>query len=113
MEVSTVQQLLFMDDLMLVARRMKMWSSLEPFHPTHDKMADGSGFETVDGKVKDVNYQGKTYVLTAQSSGGTCDVSVEGEKIEEVKVMQYLGALFNEEGSCEQESETELELYQR
>ena len=56
MEVSTVQQLLFMDDLMLVARRMKMWSSLEPFHPTHDKMADGSGFETVDGKVKDVNY---------------------------------------------------------
>ena len=26
-------------------------------------------------------------MLTAQSSGGTCDVSVEGEKIEEVKVM--------------------------
>lgn len=34
---------------------------------------------------------------------GVCNVSVKGEKIEEVKVMKYLGAMFNEEGTCEDE----------
>ena len=32
------------------------------------------------------------------------------EKIEKVKVMKYLGALFNEEGTCEEEIEIKLEL---
>ena len=27
---------------------------------------------------------------------------MKGEKVEEVKTMKYLGALFNEEGSCEE-----------
>ena len=40
--------------------------------------------------------------------GGTCDMSVKGEKIEEVKTMKYLGALFNEEGSCEEEMENRI-----
>ena len=30
---------------------------------------------------------------------------MKGEKIEEVKTMKYLGALFNGEGSCEKETE--------
>ena len=32
-------------------------------------------------------------------------ISVKGENIEEVKVMKYLGALLNDEGTCEKETE--------
>ena len=35
---------------------------------------------------------------------------VKGEKIEEVKVMKYLGAMFNEEGSCEDEVDSRIGL---
>ena len=33
---------------------------------------------------------------------------MKGEKVEEVKTMKYLGALFNEEGSCEEEIENRI-----
>ena len=33
---------------------------------------------------------------------------MKGEKVEEVKTMKYLGALFNEEGSCEEERENRI-----
>ena len=36
--------------------------------------------------------------------------TVKGEKIEEVKVMKYLGAMFNEEGSCEDEINSRIGL---
>ncbi len=36
------------------------------------------------------------------------DNSVKGERIEQVKMMKYLGALFNEEGSCEDEIENRI-----
>ena len=38
--------------------------------------------------------------------GGVCNVPVKGEKIEEVKAMKYLGAMFNEEGTSEDEVES-------
>ena len=47
-------------------------------------------------------------MLTVKRGGGTCDISVKGEKIEEVKMMKHLGALFNE-GSCEDEVENRIE----
>ena len=50
----------------------------------------------------------KTKVMTVKRGGGTCDISVKREKIEEVKTMKYLGALFNEEGSCEEEIENRI-----
>ena len=55
----------------------------------------------------------KTKVLTVKS--GTCDISVKGEKIEKVKVMimKYLGALFNEVGTCEEEIKYRIGLQQR
>ena len=46
-------------------------------------------------------------MLTVKRGGGTCDISVKGEKIEEVKMMKHLGALFNE-GSCEDEIENRI-----
>ena len=33
---------------------------------------------------------------------------MKGEKIEEVKTIKYLGALFNGEGSCEEEIESRI-----
>ena len=50
----------------------------------------------------------KTTVLTVKRGGGTGDISVTGEKIEEVKMMNYLGALFNEEGSWKEEIENRI-----
>ena len=47
-------------------------------------------------------------MMTVKRGGGTCDISVKGEKIEEVKTMKYLVALFNEEGSCEEEIENRI-----
>ena len=35
-------------------------------------------------------------------------ISVKGKNIEEVKVMKYLGALFNDEGTCEEEIEKRI-----
>ena len=46
-------------------------------------------------------------MLTVKRGGGTCDISVKGEKIEEVKMKKHLGALFNE-GSCEDEIENRI-----
>ena len=40
-------------------------------------------------------------MLTVKRGGGTCDISVKGENIEEVKMIKYLGALFNKEGICD------------
>ena len=51
---------------------------------------------------------GKTKAMMVKRGGGSCNVSVKGERIEEVKVMKYLGALFNEEGSCEDEVESRI-----
>ena len=45
----------------------------------------------------------KMKVLIVKRGSGTSDIAVNGEKIEEVKTMKYLGALFNGEGSCEEE----------
>ena len=47
-------------------------------------------------------------MMIVKRGGGTCDISVKGEKIEEVKIMKYLVALFNEEGSCEEEIENRI-----
>ena len=38
----------------------------------------------------------------------TCDVSVNGEKIEQAKVMEYLGTLFNDERKYEEVIENSI-----
>ena len=40
----------------------------------------------------------------------SCNVSVKGDRIEEVKVMKYLGAMLNEEWSCEDEVDNRIGL---
>ena len=53
---------------------------------------------------------GKTKAMVVKRGGGSCNVSVKGEKIEEVKMMKYFGAMFNEEGSCEDEVDGRIGL---
>ena len=96
LEETMVQLLLFADDLMLVAEKDEdVERNLETLDEGMEKW-----------KIR-INWR-KTKVLTVKRGGGTCDISVKGEKIEEVKSMKYLGALFNEEGSCEEEIENRI-----
>ena len=96
MEETVVQRLLFADDLMLVAEN------------NEDVERNLRVLDEVMEKLKmRINWR-KTKVLTVKRGGGTCDMSVKREKIEEVKTMKYLGALFNEEGSCKEEIENRI-----
>ena len=96
MEETVVQLLLFADDLMLMAENAE------------DAERNLRVLDEVMGKWKmRINWR-KTKALTVKRGGGTCDISVKGEKIAEVKTMKYLGALFNEEGSCEEEIENRI-----
>ena len=56
---------------------------------------------------------GKTKALVAKKGGGVRIALVKGEKIEEVTVIKYLGAMFNEEGSCEDEVESRFRMSSR
>ena len=69
-EETVVQLLLFADDLMLVAEN------------DEDVERNLRVLDEVMGKWKmRINWR-KTKVLTVKRGGGTCDISVKGEKIE-------------------------------
>ena len=96
MEATTVQLLLFADDLMLVAEKDEdVKSNLRMLDEVMAK-----------GKVQ-INW-GKTEVLMVRRGGSTCDISVKGKKIEEVNVVKYLGELFDEDWTCEVEMENRI-----
>ena len=91
-----VQLLLFVDDLMLMAEKDE---DMEKNLMILDEVM-------TEWKMK-INWR-KTKTMVLEREGGVCDVSVKGENIEEAKVMKYLGAMFNEEGSCEDEVESRI-----
>ena len=41
--------------------------------------------------------------MVVKRGGGTCNIAVNGVEIENVRTMKYLGAMLEEEGSCEAE----------
>ena len=45
----------------------------------------------------------KTKAMVVKRGGGTCNIAVNGVEIENVRTMKYLGAMLEEEGSCEAE----------
>ena len=49
--------------------------------------------------MEDEDKLGEDQCNVCAIGGGSCDVSMKGERIEEVKGMKYLRALFNEEQS--------------
>ena len=63
--------------------------------------------EVVKEQKMKINW-GKNIAMVVKWGGGVCNVSVKGEKIEEMKVMKYIGAMFNEEGTCEYEVESRI-----
>ena len=50
----------------------------------------------------------KTKVLVVERGGGTCHIVVDGVEVEGIQTAKYLGAMFNEEGSCDHEIENRL-----
>ena len=48
---------------------------------------------------------GKTKVMTVSRKGEECKMCVDGEEIEQVQNMKYLGAILNADGTCEEEIE--------
>ena len=90
MEATTVQLLLHIaDDLVLVAKK------------DEDVESDLRKLDGSDGKWKiQINWK-KTKVLAVKGGGGTCDVSVKGEEIEESNEVPR--SVFNEEGPYEEE----------
>ena len=91
METGTIQLLLFTDDLMLVAER--------------DKDAERN-VKVLDEVMKKwrmaINWR-KTKAMVVKRGGGTCNIAVNGVEIEYVRTIKYLGAMLEEEGSCEAE----------
>ena len=69
LEETMVQLLLFADDLMLVAEK------------DEDVEENLKTVEVIEKWKMSINWR-KTKVLTVKRGGGTCDISVKGEKIE-------------------------------
>ena len=91
METGMIQLLLSADDIMLVSER--------------DKDAERN-VKVLDEVMKKwrmkINWR-KTKAMVVKRGGGTCNIAVNGVEIENVRPMKYLGAMLEEEGSCETE----------
>ena len=96
LEGSKVQFQLFADDLVLVAENEE------------DIKRNVEVLNEVMAKWKmRINWQ-KTKVMVVQRGGGTCHLVVDGVEVEVVQTTKYLGAMFNEEASCDNEIENRI-----
>ena len=85
--------LMFVDDLALVTEKDKdMKRNVEVLNEV-----------TTKWKMK-INK-----VLVVQRGGGTCHIVIDGVEVEGVQTAKYsVGAMFNEEGSCDHEIENRI-----
>ena len=90
METGTIQLLLYVDNIMLVAERDK------------DAERNGKVMDEVMKKWRTKIYWRKTKAMVVKR-GGKCNIAVNGMEIENARTMKYLGAMLKEEGSCEAE----------
>ena len=51
---------------------------------------------------------GKTTVLMVSRSGGACKIYVEGEEVEQVEKLKYLGVMISGDGGCDDEIEDRI-----
>ena len=93
---NTVQLLLFADDLLLVTEEEE------------DTQTNLRVINEVMQKWRLKINQKKTNVMAVCRGGSTVDMSVNNEPIEVVRVTKYLGAMFNEEGTCDDEIENRI-----
>ena len=95
-ESSKVQFLLFADDLVIVAENEE------------DIKRNAEVLNEVMAKWKmRINWQ-KTKVMVVQRGGGTCHLVVNDVEVEAVQTTKYLGAMFNDEASCDDEIENRI-----
>ena len=96
LESSKVQFLLFADDLVIVAENEE------------DIKRNAEVLNEVMAKWKmRINWQ-KTKVMVVQRGGGTCHLVVDDVEVEAVQTTKYLGAMFNDEASCDDEIENRI-----
>ena len=51
---------------------------------------------------------GRTTVLMVSRSGGACKIYVEGEEVEQVEKLKYLGVMFSRDSGCDDEIEDRI-----
>ena len=93
MSTTEVGVVLFADDVMLLTERKEdMEANLRELK----KAMNNWGMKI---------HWGKTKVMMVSRKGEECKVCVDGEEIEQVQNMKYLGAILSADGTCEEEIE--------
>ena len=93
MSTTEVGVVLFADDVMLLTERKEdMEANLKELK----KAMSNWGMKI---------HWGKTKVMMVSRKGEECKVCVDGEEIEQVQNMKYLGAILSADGTCEEEIE--------
>ena len=88
-----VQILLFADNIVMVTEKEEdMQSNLDELKKVMDKW----GMKM---------HWGKTKVMMVSRTEEECKLSIEGEDIEQVEKLKYLGALISADGKCDEEIE--------
>ena len=96
LEASKLQFLLFADDLVLVAENEE------------DTKRNVEVLNEVMARWKMKINWGKTTVMVVWRGGGTCHIVVDGVEVDKMQTAKYLGAMFNKEGSCDDEIENRI-----
>ena len=87
-----MQILLFADDIVMVAEKDDMQRNLDEMLKVLDKW----GMRM---------HLGKTIVMIVSSTEEECKLSIEGEDIEDVNKLKYLGVVISADGVCDEEIE--------
>ena len=93
MSTTEVSVVLFADDVMLLTERKE---DMEVNLRELKKAMSNWGMKI---------HWGKTKVMMVSRKGEECKVCVDGEEIEQVQNMKYLGAILSADGTCEEEIE--------
>ena len=97
MSTTEVSIVLFADNVILLTERKKnMGTNLRELK----KAMSNCGMKI---------HWGKTKVMVVSRQGEGYKVSVDGEEIEQVQNMKYLGVILSADGTCERELSTEWE----
>ena len=89
---TNVQMLLFADDVVMVTEKDDMQRNLDEMKKVMEKWGMKMRW-------------GKTKVMMVSRTEEECKLSIEGEDIEDVKKLKYLGAMISADGRCDEEIE--------
>ena len=90
-----VQMLLFADDIIVCTEK-------------EDMERNPAGMRVVMEKWGMSMHWGKTKVMMVSRTGEGCKISVDGEEVEEVDMLKYLGVMISGDGRCDDEIEQRI-----